>query len=558
MFTVPSFPNNTREVIKHGPKLGATPRVMVGKNMRRAIPVSLSLLTLAWMAGCGIVSGGGGGIGSTQPNAFSGQYAFFLAGFDSNGLPIAIAGSMKADGLGNISGGEVDVNDNGTVSSNSSLTGTYLFDATGNNTLGTIMLTNLVTNVAQPLGFAFSLQASGGFGSIMSLDANNFIAEGTMELQSASALSLSAMAGDWVVTINGRISSIPTSALGRFTLASSGATSNVAFDRSVAGSTAGTAGPTTGASATVTFAGAGPDAIGRGTFTLALNDALANGTQNFAYYAITAKRFIAVETDANGTLIADFASQSTPLIASTVVTTGSVFGLAGVDNVAGGEITAVGQLQITGANTGTLHLDSNDNGAIVSGATLPIQTVTFDPTIGRGTLAAQSGYANGLADSMVFYLTAPGMGFIMDATAGSTNRAMAGPLMAQAGAPYSAFTDLSGLGIVRSRGSSVNDALALVGLFGLQSGSSKYELLFDQRFPGSTGIQTQTDSPATGISLLGLDASVGRGTVSVPSGSNVATEVFYVIGPNQFYFIDISPLSSGLIGASSLFFVTPQ
>ena len=37
-----------------------------------------------------------------------------------------------------------------------------------------------------------------------------------------------------------------------------------------------------------------------------------------------------------------------------------------------------------------------------------------------------------------------------------------------------------------------------------------------------------------------------------------ATEVFYVIGPNQMVFIDVSPVSSGnLNGASPLFFVNP-
>src|ERR1700730_15103513 len=66
-------------------------------------------------------SGGGG----PMLGALNGQYAFSLAGFDPTGNPMSIAGSIKADGLGNITAGEVDLNDNGAISSNSSLSGTY-------------------------------------------------------------------------------------------------------------------------------------------------------------------------------------------------------------------------------------------------------------------------------------------------------------------------------------------------------------------------------------------------------------------------------------------------
>jgi hypothetical protein len=528
--------------------------------MRRALFAPLLLLTLGWIPGCGGSSSGGGGGGGTTANAFDGQYAFVLAGFDSNGSPLGIAGSLKADGLGHITAGDVDVNDSGpgTISSSTSVTGTYAFDSSGDSTLGTITLTNTVSGVAHPLAFGFSLQASGGFGQIMSLDTNNFIAAGTMQLQSTSAFSLSGLAGDYIVSLNGRNSSNPTSALGRFTLASSGLSTNVAFDRSIAG--VGTAGPTTGASATVMFGAGGPDSNGRGTFSLTLNDNLANGTQNFAYYVISSKRIVAVQTDATGTMTADFSGQSTPFTASTVVTTGGVFGIAGLDTAASNEITAVGQLQVTGAGAtgGTLHWDANDAAAIFGPTTLANQALTFDPTTGRGTVTVTSGALNGLGDNLVFYLTAPGTGFLMDATAGATNRAMAGPLTSQATGPYSASTDLSGLGIVRSRGSSVNDALSLVGLFGLSSGSTtSYSLLFDQRFP-SNGITTNLDALVPGISVLTLDSNVGRGTMSLPNNGANSTEVFYIIGPNQFVFTDISPVSSGVNGASSLFFVNPD
>jgi hypothetical protein len=141
----------------------------------------------------------------------------------------------------------------------------------------------------------------------------------------------------------------------------------------------------------------------------------------------------------------------------------------------------------------------------------------------------------------------------LDATPLAANRAIAGPIVPQAAGPYSKSTDLGGLSIVRSRGTSVNDAISLVGLFGLTTDLTTYELLFDDRHPGASSIQTQVDVADTGILLGGLDANLGRGTLILPSGGG--TEVFYLIGQNQFYFIDIT---GGTNNASSLFFVSPQ
>jgi hypothetical protein len=305
------------------------------------------------------------------------------------------------------------------------------------------------------------------------------------------------------------------------------------------------------------LAAAGPDTNGRGALTLAITDTFGATTQTFAYYAITATRFVAVETDATGTMTADFAGQ--PSIPATPATTGAIFGMAGVDTSVSNEITAVGQLQMTGvgATAATLNLDSNDDGAVHSGISLAGQDVaTYDSTTGRGTLIVAAGTTNGLANTLVFYLTAPGAGFIMDATSGAANRAMAGPLMAQAGGQYFAATDLNaGLGIVRSRGSAPSNAFSLVGLFGLTSGQTTYQLVFDNRASFGANLFTQgPDASLPGISGGNLDSNVGRGTLSFPGNGSTSTYAFYVIGPNQFYFIDITAAD----GPSTVFFVSPH
>ena len=183
--------------------------------MRGSLLGSLTLIALGWMARCGGSSGDSSTGGMAQPNALNGQYAFVLSGFDSNANPMGVAGSFKADGLGHITGGAVDVNDNGVVSSSSALTGTYVFDTNGQGTIGTITLTNSVGSVTHPLAFGFALQANGALGDIIGLDTNNFIVAGTMQQQNSSVFTLSSLAGDYIVTLNGRNAAVPTSALGR-------------------------------------------------------------------------------------------------------------------------------------------------------------------------------------------------------------------------------------------------------------------------------------------------------------------------------------------------------
>jgi hypothetical protein len=296
---------------------------------------------------------------------------------------------------------------------------------------------------------------------------------------------------------------------------------------------------------------------------LSITDGLvAAATQNFTYYTVTANRIVAVETDATGPMTADFSRQlNTPFAASTVVTTGGVFGLSGIDFAQANEASAVGQLAITGvgSNTGALEWDANDSGTVAGPVIAPGQAVAFDPTTGRGTVTVTNGFAHGLADTIVFYLSAPGTGFVLDGTIGTNNRAMAGNLMPQSGTSFSVAADFAGLGIVRTNGASPTDAFSLVGLFGPTSTPGDFELLFDDRIV-SSGIQTSLDQTLPNVNAptpitLGAIDTLGRGTLQIPNGGAASsTYAFYVIGPNQFRFIDITSAD----GASPVFYVSPQ
>jgi hypothetical protein len=222
--------------------------------------------------------------------------------------------------------------------------------------------------------------------------------------------------------------------------------------------------------------------------------------------------------------------------------------MAGID-LNSNEIAAIGQLQITGvgATTGTLGWDSNDNGAIVTIPTAPGLAVTFNAATGRGTIADATGVANGLANSLVFYLTSPGTGFIMDNTTGTTNHAMAGTLTAQTGTSFSSATDFPGLAIVRARGTAATDAQTFVGAFGSTS-TSAFAFLADQRYPSGTSILTGLDQNIGPITV-GTITGIGRGTLL----NGDETLAFYIIGPNQFVFMDEVANQ-----ATPVFFATPD
>jgi hypothetical protein len=546
--------------------------------MKRIVLASVALMALAWLSGCssGSSSPANSGEATPSPSLLSGQFAFVLGGSDATAspyVPIVMAGSFTADGKGNITAGDIDVNDNGVHSTSATpLSGTYAFDTfqttgtIGYGALGTIVLTNTVGSITHTLKFGFSLNSGGTFGSIADLSANSFVTAGTMQKQ--TVLTLSGLANgstnSYVVELDGRNlqpAAVPTSVIGRLTLAAAGTTTVLSFDRSMSG--VGTAGPSTPTIGTFSAT----DGNGRGTFTVNFAaDALAlTPTQAFAYYAISANRFIAVETDANGTVIADAESQGT--IPANANTTGSVFGMAGIDTVpaAPSEISAVGQLVISSLTSGTIADDSNDNGGIQTNAALAIPTVTYNTTTGRGTATVTNGVASGFANSLVFYLTGTGgagFSFIMDGTSLSSNRAMSGPLTAQTGVgSFSTASDLPGAAIVRAKGSAASDAQAFVAEFSLTNVAATYALVADQRFPnpaGSTTIQTLTDSPISPVTVGALSAATGRGTFTIVSQAGTETLAFYVIQPNQVVFIDISPLNSGLNGPSPLFLATPD
>jgi hypothetical protein len=488
---------------------------------------------------------------STTPNALMGQFAFRLNGFDSNGKPIAIAGSFTADGSGNINNGAMDVNDDQVLSTIPSfLNGFYYIDQ---NMRGNIGLTTLLgSGTLSPPTFAYTLSADGTRGTIIGFDtnsANNLLISGTFEKQDATAFSLQGINNDYVFKLE---SNLPDryDAVGKISIDLDFKV-NVFIDTSRIG-----IGPSL---VDAEFLGAllkVPDSNGRGTINL--------GPFNFVYYVVSSNSLYLVQSDPGTVTNALWSGvvkfQSIQSFTPATVNATSVFNLTGLDTIrtVNKPIVSAGTLAISNQTSANLLWDSNDGGDILSQLNATGQAVTFsDPTLrtGRGTITVTNGHANGLADSFVFYLADSGDGFLLDTTAGADNRAMVGDLLLQTGGGAFSDSTLSANMLVTSGGSA---SLKIPNVAGSTTPSNEnFTGLVDLSFPKSAAIPlTATLAPNQDFAgtYMVLDANSGRATAVVPGALlgqlDPVSAVFYLVGPNQFFLIGTQP---GLISGVSSF-----
>jgi len=483
---------------------------------------------------------------------FSGNYTFLLRGYDGNELPMAMAGAVTADGNGNITGGEIDIDDDGGITTiPSPTTGTYSIDASFNGvTRGTITITSYTfPNSTDNIVLKFSLSADGTRGKIVELDGSGYLNAGNLLQQTTSAFSLASIAGSYAfgldsdAPVGGRIV-----AAGQFVLAQSGITGGL-IDQSKAGN----ATPIYSDTAISASSVGAPDALGRGTFTMTVQG---NGTQ-YAYYIVNSGQMDLIEIDSGllyGTAQAGTAFAQQALSPASVNTT-SVLQLTGMDVVQGtnniGPDVIIGVMTITGGNTFTLTFDENDLGSILTSDTVNGGIASFDPTTGRGVVAAGD-FVSGFVNSAVFYLYNTGQGFFIDTDPSTsnvppsqavTNNAFSGTLTPQTGSPYSSQT-LSGNSIIRFGASAIPDIPNLAGAANYNNALGTFTAEGDLTSLNSEGANLP-DFMFSGTYSVS-DTNLGYGSASLPSpifgnfsNQQVYPASFYLIGPNQFVLIGI-------------------
>jgi hypothetical protein len=504
----------------------------------------------------------------------NGSYAFLLRGYDGNQLPMSLAGTMTADGNGNITSAEFDVNDDGGITLiPAPQTGTYTVALSPTGIVQVLVEISSFTfpGSTQNLKFRYFLSADGTHGRIIEFDGSGYTNAGTIALQDSSAVSAQPV-GSFAFGVN---SDAPfggrTIAAGQLVLASGGVTGGL-IDQSVdAGNNPTFVGvPISPGTAT------GPDASGRGTFVVTVQ----NQSVQYAYYIVDSTHFLMIEIDRGlvfGTVFAGEARIQTVLTATTVNGI-SIIQLTGFDEPTGTSnvvpVVLIGAMTVTGGNVFNLLFDVNDLGEIATRVTVN-GSVTFDPSTGRAVISSPGGFESNFLNSAAWYLYDQGKGFLVEEDISTsnlppaesiTNRALSGTTLLQTGAPFSA-TSLPGNAIFGAGASSSplipNAELGLNFAVGTSATA----------VADYTGLGDLTSVPAQGGNFSALQVSgqyrlintaVGYGEILIPAllvgqtdypQGTLFPATFYMIGPSQFVSICTQPPP---IVPSGVMFVDPD
>ena len=355
---------------------------MTKQNRRFCVSIAAVMLFF-FLAGCGHSKKGPTPQGTFSNASLEGTYAFSFSGKDANGR-LALAGTLAADGAGNISSGVLDLNQQGSGATSGTVTGTYTIAADGRGTAtikastGTFTLAFVVVSNSRALIIRFDKTGNGA---------------GAMDLVDSSAFSTSALAGTLVFNLTGLDASAnPLATVGSITTDSTGNVTSGVQDTSDNGSIVTNQPISAG---TLQVAG-----NGRGTASLTT----AAGPLNFAFYVVDANHIKLVETDTLPALAGD-AFRQTGTISNASLTGPFGFTVGGTDTAhgpfaAGAVLTTDGAGAITGGSEDINHAGSPTTKIAITG------TYTLDAS-GRGTATLSSTTAGPL--NFVIYPTVNGV-----------------------------------------------------------------------------------------------------------------------------------------------------
>jgi hypothetical protein len=518
---------------------------------------------------------------------FNGSYALLLRGFTAAGNPVVIAGSITSNGIGNITGGELDINDNGTLFAvPSPLTGSYTLDTTFNGIPRVQITLNLPSTILPPftsLGFDCTLSSDGTRGKIIELDGTSSLVAGTILQQDPGALAAANPAGTYAFGVDsdtgnnaglsGRIVEAGQIVIGVGGTSVTGGVADASQVQSANPVFGGALNPpaTLDAASTATA----PDVNGRGTITLSF----AGDVAEYAYYIVSAQQLNLIQIDTGGTLQTVFSGTAhvqNALTASSMNAT-SVIALTGINGAKTAPIVVAGVVSISGT-TGNATYDTNNGNSALHDQTTGIGFVTagLDVTTGRAVIRTPS-IATTFVGAAAVYLYDTGQGYVIDVTPNNgvgANHALSGPLLLQtapAGGQFAISTSLTGNVIGLGGGSSspaapnVDFAMNLAGGSG---GSAGYSALVDLTTTntalGNNG-QVQAYSFTGDYSIIPADASIGHGAFQIvggavgdPTTSDTDVVSFYIIGLNQFVAINLGPNAAGNGVPSSVMFFDPE
>jgi Putative Ig domain len=426
----------------------------------------------------------------------SGNYAFLVSGFDSNGKSFTSAGSFYAAD-GSISGGIMDTNDGGTVQTGIGFSGSSSLGASG---VGTITLV--------PIGrtFALSFVPSGGSpiqnANLIEFDNTGVQASGVLLEQTTSDFSGALTSGSFAFGFLG------SDAAGlRYGLAGSFSGSTGVLDSDDGGTLQSDSAFTVSPPST-------PDANGRGTTAFSV----AGQAANYAYYVVNSQQVLVIEIDSTAIVSGSILLQSGTFGASSL--TGGVFGTTAKPSG-----TALSQLGVvtTDGSGGHLSTSFNNNtsptGAIQtsSGGTYTVDAITGRTTVTGSGLQASS--------DPVLYLVQPNQGFLV-----GTDTAVTFGFMKGQSPPLTTLSGIYAGGSIAPTLSGPSGEVDAASADGSGTLNLAYFASTSQGLLANQSLAVGYSSPSTN----------GRGTI--PQSGNAPTDIFYVLSSTEYW--DLSTVNA--------------
>jgi hypothetical protein len=237
------------------------------------------------------------GVNNAEMN---GSYAFTFTGISGNGTVSSVYGAVgrfTADGAGNVTNGQLDINTVGGGAVAQTFTGTY---SIGADNRGVMTL-----SIGARLAFAMMANGNAQFIKFDASGGAGTIGSGTMEKADTTAYSTARITGDYAFGAAGFDNTTNRAAIeGRFTSNGTGTLSNAAGDVNGYG----TDYPMTFTAANYTFSNT---ATGRGTMTFAFTFGGTPDTMNFVFYVVNSGKLFVMERDT--------VTMTTPLLSGAVV-----------------------------------------------------------------------------------------------------------------------------------------------------------------------------------------------------------------------------------------------
>ena len=475
-----------------------------------------------------------------QLTLLNGSYAFEFSGYGTNGF-VAFAGTFTANGLGGITGGEMDFNSQlGTPLNFTNLLGSY---TAGTDGRGTFTFTNTTLPTA-PI-FAFSVDANGN-GRFIEFDSSATRGSGRFELQTVTSCVVNnnggstytgdfAFGGSGFASQSGANAPGPLAFAGRFTAipptvaATPGSLSLAEIDANTPGTL-----PSEDPAASGTYQ-SGSDST---HCTLALSSAgLAN--QNYSVYPISSSDAFMIETDTvSGVTTTPYLSAAEmiqqigqPFVTSGVLSGTMVGGLSG-QLISGSTFLPEVQVVQVSATSGTssfqVLLQDNQAGTVFTTNGTAITDSYISDNRGRvqGSVEFNSSFAP------VFYLINTNEAFCVNIVENAPTFGFFAP---QSAGPFTAETIKSTSLIDGTSAPAVSTDRDLSGFLSFD-GISVVGGTQDQ-----STTSANTSAAVTGAySLNPTGATDGSGTMtlSTPTGF---TGYFFIVSPTNLVMITTTP-----------------